>query len=70
MAATDPRLVGITPAMGRLRHGGISERFLERYHDVAIAEQHAVTPAAGIACEDQKPVVAIYRPSCNAPTIN
>ncbi len=61
MAAADPRLVGITPAM---REGSgmvaFSEQFPERYHDVAIAEQHAVTLAAGLACEGQKPVVAIY----------
>ena len=61
MAAIDPKLVGITPAMcegsGML---SFSEQYPERYHDVAIAEQHAVTLAAGIACEGQKPVVAIY----------
>ncbi|HCT40843.1 MAG TPA: 1-deoxy-D-xylulose-5-phosphate synthase [Moraxellaceae bacterium] len=61
MAAADPRCVGITPAMcegsGMVR---FSERFPERYHDVAIAEQHALTLAAGMACEGQKPVVAIY----------
>ena len=61
MAAHDPRLVGITPAM---REGsGMVEfhrRFPERYHDVGIAEQHAVTFAAGLACEGLKPVVAIY----------
>ncbi len=61
MAATDERLVAITPAMsegsGMLQ---FSEQFPERFHDVAIAEQHAVTLAAGIACEGQKPVVAIY----------
>ena len=61
MAAHDPRLVGITPAM---REGsGMVEfhrRFPERYHDVGIAEQHAVTFAAGMACEGLKPVVAIY----------
>ncbi len=60
-AAADPRLVGITPAM---REGSglvaFSERFPERYFDVAIAEQHAVTFAAGLACEGMKPVVAIY----------
>ncbi len=61
MAEKDQRLVGITPAM---REGsGIVEfhkRFPERYFDVGIAEQHAVTFAAGIACEGLKPVVAIY----------
>lgn len=61
MAEVDQRLVGITPAM---REGsGLVEferRFPERYHDVGIAEQHAVTFAAGIACEGLKPVVAIY----------
>lgn len=61
MADHDPRLVGITPAM---REGsGMVEfhrRFPSRYHDVGIAEQHAVTFAAGIACEGLKPVVAIY----------
>ena len=61
MAAADKRLVGITPAM--CEGSGMvefAERFPERYYDVAIAEQHAVTLAAGIACEGQKPVVAIY----------
>ena len=61
MAAVDPRLVGITPAM---KEGSdlvaFSERFPLRYFDVAIAEQHAVTFAAGMACEGAKPVVAIY----------
>ena len=61
MAEHDPRLVGITPAM---REGsGMVEfhrRFPKRYHDVGIAEQHAVTFAAGMACEGLKPVVAIY----------
>ena len=61
MAEQDPLLVGITPAMcegsGMLE---FSERFPERYEDVAIAEQHAVTLAAGMACEGIKPVVAIY----------
>ncbi|MEY4439089.1 MAG: hypothetical protein RIQ36_553 [Pseudomonadota bacterium] len=61
MAEADPLLVGITPAM---REGsGMVEfhrRFPERYHDVGIAEQHAVTFAAGLACEGVKPVVAIY----------
>ena len=61
MAALDRRLVGITPAM---REGsGLVEfeaRFPDRYFDVGIAEQHAVTFAAGMACEGLKPVVAIY----------
>jgi len=61
MAAEDPRLIGITPAM---KEGSdlvaFSERYPERYFDVAIAEQHAVTLAAGMACEGAKPVVAIY----------
>ena len=61
MAEADARLVGITPAM---REGsGMVEfhrRFPKRYHDVGIAEQHAVTFAAGLACEGLKPVVAIY----------
>ena len=61
MAEHDSRLVGITPAM---REGsGMVEfhrRFPDRYHDVGIAEQHAVTFAAGMACEGLKPVVAIY----------
>lgn len=60
-AARDSRLYGITPAM---REGsGLVEferRFPDRYRDVAIAEQHAVTYAAGLACEGIKPVVAIY----------
>ncbi len=61
MAAQDERLIGITPAMGE-GSGMIefSERFADRYHDVAIAEQHAVTLAAGMACDGLKPVVAIY----------
>ncbi len=61
MAEADPLLVGITPAM---REGSgmveFHKRFPERYHDVGIAEQHAVTFAAGLACEGVKPVVAIY----------
>ncbi|HEV3008750.1 MAG TPA: 1-deoxy-D-xylulose-5-phosphate synthase, partial [Burkholderiales bacterium] len=61
MAMRDPRLVAVTPAM---REGSgmvaYSERFPERYFDVGIAEQHAVTFAAGLACEGMKPVVAIY----------
>lgn len=61
MAEQDEKLIGITPAM--CEGSGMvefAERFPDRYHDVAIAEQHAVTLAAGIACEKQKPVVAIY----------
>lgn len=61
MAEQDPKLVGITPAM---REGsGMVEfhrRFPDRYFDVGIAEQHAVTFAAGLACEGMRPVVAIY----------
>ncbi|MBU3561748.1 1-deoxy-D-xylulose-5-phosphate synthase [Polynucleobacter hallstattensis] len=61
MGAADERLIAITPAM---REGsGLNEfeaRFPDRYYDVGIAEQHAVTFAAGIACEGLKPVVAIY----------
>ncbi|MDQ2778448.1 MAG: 1-deoxy-D-xylulose-5-phosphate synthase [Pseudomonadota bacterium] len=61
MAEADPRLVAITPAM---REGSgmveFQQRFPNRYHDVGIAEQHAVTFAAGLACEGLKPVVAIY----------
>lgn len=61
MAEKDPRLLGVTPAM---REGSglveFEQRFPERYFDVGIAEQHAVTLAAGQACEGFKPVVAIY----------
>ena len=61
MAAADPRLAGITPAM---REGSglvrFSQEYPRQYFDVAIAEQHAVTLAAGMACEGMKPVVAIY----------
>lgn len=61
MAASDPKLLAITPAM---REGSglvrFSQEYPERYFDVAIAEQHAVTLAAGMACEGAKPVVAIY----------
>ena len=61
MAAQDDKLIGITPAMA----GGsglieFEQRFPKRYYDVGIAEQHAVTFAAGLACEGLKPVVAIY----------
>nr|WP_315401679.1 1-deoxy-D-xylulose-5-phosphate synthase [uncultured Duganella sp.] len=61
MAAADKKLVGITPAMregsGMVR---FEQEYPDRYFDVGIAEQHAVTFAAGLACEDMKPVVAIY----------
>ena len=60
-ADSDERLVGITPAM--CEGSGLvefSQKFPDRYYDVAIAEQHAVTLAAGMACEGLKPVVAIY----------
>ena len=61
MAQKDDRLIGITPAM---REGSglveFEKRFPDRYFDVGIAEQHAVTFAAGLACEGMKPVVAIY----------
>jgi len=61
MAAKDSRIVGITPAM---REGSglvrFSQEFPQRYFDVGIAEQHAVTFAGGLACEGMKPIVAIY----------
>lgn len=61
MAARDERLIAITPAM---REGSdlveFSKRYPDRYYDVGIAEQHAVTFAAGLACKGQKPIVAIY----------
>jgi 1-deoxy-D-xylulose-5-phosphate synthase len=61
MAARDPRIIGVTPAM---REGSglveFSKKFPDRYFDVAIAEQHAVTFAAGLAVEGLKPIVAIY----------
>ena len=61
MGEKDERLIAITPAM---REGSglveFEQRFPDRYHDVGIAEQHAVTFAAGVACEGLKPVVAIY----------
>src|SRR5215831_16314471 len=61
MAARDVRLIGITPAM---REGSglvrFSQEYADRYFDVGIAEQHALTFAAGLACEGMKPVVAIY----------
>ena len=61
MATKDQRLIGITPAMcDGSGMNEFAERFPERYEDVAIAEQHAVTLAAGMACEGLKPVVAIY----------
>lgn len=60
-AAQDARVLGITPAM---KEGSdlikFAQQFPDRYYDVAIAEQHAVTLAAGMACEGMKPVVAIY----------
>jgi 1-deoxy-D-xylulose-5-phosphate synthase len=61
MAAEDDKLVGITPAM--CEGSGMvefAEKFPKRYYDVGIAEQHALTFAAGLACEGYKPVVAIY----------
>jgi len=61
MAARDPRIVAVTPAM---REGSglveFEKKFPERYFDVGIAEQHAVTFAAGLACEGAKPILAIY----------
>jgi 1-deoxy-D-xylulose-5-phosphate synthase len=61
MALLDEKLIAVTPAMcegsGMVEY---AERFPERFHDVAIAEQHAVTFAAGLACDGMKPVVAIY----------
>ena len=61
MAKADARLIGVTPAMregsGMVR---FSAEYADRYFDVGIAEQHAVTFAAGLACEGLKPVVAIY----------
>ena len=61
MAERDDKLIGVTPAM---REGSglvaFAKRFPERYFDVAIAEQHALTFAAGLACGEMKPVVAIY----------
>ncbi|MBI1195361.1 MAG: 1-deoxy-D-xylulose-5-phosphate synthase [Gammaproteobacteria bacterium] len=60
-AAADPKLVGLTPAM---REGSgmvaFSEQYPERFFDVGIAEQHCITLAAGLACEDTRPVAAIY----------
>ena len=61
MAAADEQLIAITPAMSEgSGMVAFSEQYPRRFHDVAIAEQHAVTLAAGIACEGLKPVVAIY----------
>ncbi|TRZ70312.1 MAG: 1-deoxy-D-xylulose-5-phosphate synthase [Rhodocyclaceae bacterium] len=61
MAAQDAQLIGITPAM---REGSglvrFAQEYPERYHDVGIAEQHAMTFAAGLACEGMRPVLAIY----------
>ena len=69
MAERDPRVVGITPAM---REGSglveFSKRFPDRYFDVAIAEQHAVTLAAGMACEGARPWSRSTRRSCSAAT--
>ncbi len=61
MAGDHPELIAITPAMSE-GSGMVefAERFPQQFHDVAIAEQHAVTLAAGIACEGKKPIVAIY----------
>ncbi|MDZ7684030.1 MAG: 1-deoxy-D-xylulose-5-phosphate synthase [Gammaproteobacteria bacterium] len=72
MADRDNKLVGITPAM---REGSdliaFSEKYPERYYDVAIAEQHALTLAAGLACEGVRPVRARFtRRFCNVPTTN
>ena len=61
LAAVDDKVVGITPAMGE--GSGMKEfaqQYPEKFHDVAIAEQHAVTFAAGMACDGVKPIVAIY----------
>ena len=61
MAAADPLLAAITPAMSTgSGMDGFAEQFPRQFHDVAIAEQHAVTLAAGMACDGLKPVVAIY----------
>jgi 1-deoxy-D-xylulose-5-phosphate synthase len=61
MAAQDDKLIGITPAMsGGSGLDAFAKRFPQRFYDVGIAEQHAVTFAAGLACEGLKPVVAIY----------
>jgi 1-deoxy-D-xylulose-5-phosphate synthase len=61
MAGADDRLVAITPAMSSgSGMDSFAEQYPERFHDVAIAEQHAVTFAAGMACDGLKPVVAIY----------
>ena len=61
MAASDERLIGITPAMcDGSGMNEFAERYPDRFEDVAIAEQHAVTLAAGMACDNLKPVVAIY----------
>ena len=61
MAQADERLIGITPAMCEgSGMGNFQKQFPSRYHDVGIAEQHAVTFAGGLACEALKPVVAIY----------
>ena len=69
MAAADPALLGITPAM---REGSglvrFSQEYPDRYFDVAIAEQHAVTLAAGMACEAPNRSSRSTPPSCSAPT--
>jgi 1-deoxy-D-xylulose-5-phosphate synthase len=69
MAGSDPKLVGITPAM---REGSgmveFHKRFPERYFDVGIAEQHAVTFAAGLACEASSRWWRSTPPSCSGPT--
>lgn len=71
MATTDDRLVAITPAM---KEGSglvaFAEQFPKRYFDVGIAEQHAITFAAGLACEGLKPVVAIYSTFYSVVTTN
>ena len=60
LAGRDDRVVGITPAMCEIRDGAIRPKFPYRFFDVAIAEQHSVTLAAGMACDGLKPVLAIY----------
>ena len=71
MAEKDAKIIGITPAM---REGSgmveFSQRFPKQYFDVAIAEQHAVTFATGLAIGGYKPVVAIYSTFYNVLTIN
>ncbi len=61
MAEQDPLIVGVTPAMSAgSGMDEFAERFPDRFHDVAIAEQHALTFSAGLACDGMKPVMAIY----------